>query len=74
MARFFRSFVLVCGACGHHNMPHKSPREGIRLALTGKLPPCRGCGTAMNHVKLTDRPLVNKVRAELIAEGVAPVC
>lgn len=69
----FRGFLIGCGRCGHRNRPHKSPREGIRLVLTGKLLPCKGCGKILEP-RLSDRPLVRAVRAELIEAGVKPVC
>lgn len=68
MARFFRGFVIVCRDCGHRNRPSKSPREGIRMALLGELPPCRGCGKTLRPV-LRDCPLTRKVREELIQSG-----
>lgn len=69
----FRAFYVVCSECGHKNRPHKSPREGVRLALTGDLPPCngKGCGKKLRP-RLSDRPLVRQVRAELAADGVTP--
>ena len=73
MAHFWRGFHITCSVCGHRNRPSKSPREGIRLALTGQLEPCRGCGKVLRP-RLGTRPLVLKVRAELQAEGIATVC
>lgn len=66
---FFRGFVVCCGRCGHRNLPHRSPREGIRLALLDQLPPCKECGKELHLPDPGDRPLVHKVRAELIYEG-----
>ena len=66
-------FFIVCSDCGYRNRPHKSPREGIRLALTGKLPLCKECSRIL-HPQLLDRPLVRSVRAELEAAGITPVC
>ena len=70
----FMGFSIVCGFCGHKNRPHKSPREGVRLALTGNLSPCKRCGKNLQPRLLSDRPLVRQVRAELIAAGITPVC
>ena len=67
-------FYLICSDCGHKNRPSPSPREGIRLALIGELPPCRGCGKRLLRVSLSDRPLVRKVREELLAAGIQPRC
>ncbi len=66
-------FVINCAVCGHRNRPHPSPRKGIELVLRGQLQPCRGCGKEL-HPKLSDRPLVLQVRAELQAQGVEMVC
>lgn len=69
---FFRGFVICCSQCGHRNRPHKSPRQGIRLAILGKAGACRGCGKMLNP-RIPDRPLTHKVLAELAAEGIKPV-
>ncbi len=71
MGYVFHSFYIRCGTCGHINRPHKSPREGIRMALTGLMPPCRGCGKILRF-RLSNRPLVRKVRNELLAQGIQP--
>jgi hypothetical protein len=71
MARFWYGFHVTCGRCGHRNRPSKSPREGIRMALLGQIPPCRGCGKEL-HPTLKDRPLLRKVRTELEREGLLP--
>ena len=68
---FWEGFYIRCSACGHKNKPHPSPREGVRLALTGQLAPCRDCGKELRP-RLSDRPLVRKVREELLAAGVQP--
>lgn len=60
----WKPFYVVCSACGHKNRPHKSPREGVRMALAGELPPCKGCGGTLRP-RLADRPLVQQVRQEL---------
>ena len=70
---FWKGFHITCSRCGHRNRPSKSPREGIRLALTGQLAPCRGCGKELRP-KLSDRPLLRQVRDELEREGVPTVC
>lgn len=67
----FKNFYIPCRRCGHRNRPAHSPREGIRLALLGQAGICRGCGKILQPV-IPDRPLAHKVRAELIAEGLAP--
>ena len=66
---FFRGFVVRCGRCNHRNLPNRSPREGIRLALLDQLPPCKKCGKELHLTDLGDRPLVHEVRAQLICEG-----
>ena len=71
--RIWRPFYIQCSGCGHRNRPDKSPREGVRLALTGQLSPCRNCGKEL-HPRLSERPLVQRVREELRAQGIAPVC
>jgi len=69
MARhFWRSFIVVCGKCGHRNRPHPSPREGIRLALLDQLPECRECGKEL-HCDPGNRPLAQTVRQELQQEA-----
>ena len=68
----FIPFYICCGGCGHRNRLHPSPREGIRLALLGQVGACKGCGEPL-HPVLPNRPLVRKIRAELIAEGVLQV-
>lgn len=70
----FRHFYIVCRQCGYRNRPHNSPREGVRLALLDQLPPCRGCGREIKKVRLSDRPMVLRVRAELQAQGITTVC
>lgn len=70
--RFWTGFMVCCGQCGHRNRPHPSPRIGIRLALLDQLPSCRGCGKNLHATEPTDRPLVRKVRQELIQEGLLP--
>lgn len=65
---FFRTFRLRCKQCGYKNQPHKSPREGIRLALLNQLPPCKGCGKQLRCPN-PDRPLAVTVRAELVEQG-----
>lgn len=73
MVRFWQPFILRCGACGHRNRPHNVPEIGVRMVLTGKFKACRKCGNA--RIRVSDkRPLVRKIRAELIAEGITPVC
>jgi hypothetical protein len=69
----WKSFCIKCSVCGHRNRPHKSPYEGIRLTLLGKIGNCKGCGKKLNP-KLKDRPLTRRVRAELIAQGITTVC
>ena len=65
---YFKTFRLRCGKCGYKNQPHKSPREGIRMALLNQLPPCKGCGKQL-HYPNPDRPLATLVREELIQQG-----
>lgn len=73
MANFFWTpFLVVCGACGHRNLPNRSPRVGIRLALLDELPCCRSCGKQLRLTNPSDRPLVHEVRAQLIREGLLP--
>ena len=73
MARFFwTAFGVRCGGCGRRNQPHRSPREGIRMALLDQLPPCKGCGKELHLTNPGDRPLVHEVRAQLIYEGLLP--
>jgi hypothetical protein len=67
----WRPFYVVCPTCGHRNRPHRSPSEGIRMALMGQLPPCKGCGKELRP-ELPDRPLVLKLRKELEAQGTQP--
>lgn len=69
--RFWRGYYITCSQCGHRNRPHKSPREGIRLALLGLVGACKGCDETL-HPALPDRPLVREVRAELLAQGIEP--
>ena len=70
----WKSFIIICGSCGHRNRPSKSPREGIRLALTGQMAPCRGCDKVLQPPRLSARPLVTELREELLAQGITPVC
>lgn len=70
---YWKPFYVLCSQCGHRNRPHKSPRDGVKLALTGKLSPCKGCGKNLQP-RLSDRPLVRVVRAELVAAGIIPAC
>lgn len=75
MRFFYKAFYIICGTCGHRNRPHPSPHESIRMTLTNTLPSCRGCGKQLHPPpQLSNRPLIQKVRAELIAEGIKPVC
>ncbi len=69
MGYFWKSFLVCCGRCGHRNLPHRSPRQGIRLALLDQLPECKGCGKDLHLTDPGDRPLVNEVREQLIREG-----
>lgn len=69
---FWQAFLVVCGTCGHRNRPHKSPREGIRMALLNELPCCRGCGKQLRLPNPRETPLVRKVRGQLIREGLLP--
>ena len=69
----FRNFYITCHACGHRNRPAKSPRESVRLTLTGHIGPCRGCGEPLRP-EVADRPLVRLMRDELRAQGIEPVC
>ena len=71
---FFRQFYVKCGNCGHRNSPHPSPRKGVELVLRGEFHTCRGCGRDMKNIRLSDRPLVQKIRAELQAKGIPTVC
>jgi len=64
----FKQFYVVCSQCNHRNRPHASPAQGVRLALLDKLPACKRCGKEL-HAQLSERPLVKKVREQLIAEG-----
>lgn len=41
------------------------------MALLGTLAPCKGCGKVLRPT-LSDRPLLRKVRSELIREGLLP--
>lgn len=73
MNRFFwKSFLVICGACGHRNLPSRSPRIGIRMALLNELPCCRVCGKQPHLTNPPDRPLVQEVREQLIMEGLLP--
>ena len=65
----FMHFRILCGRCGHRNQPHRSPREGIRLALLDQLPSCKKCGKELHLTDPGERPLVREVRAQLIHEG-----
>jgi predicted RNA-binding protein with PUA domain len=69
---FWKSFLVVCGACRYRNLPHRSPRVGIRMALLDELPCCRSCGKQLHLTNPGDRPLVHEVRAQLIHEGLLP--
>ena len=69
----WRDFLVSCSECGHRNRPDKSPRKGIEKVLRGE-GKCRGCGNPLHPVELSDRPLVLEVRAQLIAQGIRPVC
>ena len=71
---FFRPFYINCRQCGHRNSPHPSPRKGVELVLRGEFHQCRGCGREMKNIRLSDRPLVKGVRAELQAQGIPMVC
>lgn len=71
---FWKSFIVICGTCGHRNRPDPSPRVGIRMALTGQLGNCRGCQKVLRPPVLRDRPLTRQIRAELISKGITPVC
>jgi len=71
---FFTQFYVCCRNCGRRNLPHNSPKKGMRLALTGQLQPCRHCGQEFGTIELPDRPLVQRVREELKAEGIPTVC
>ncbi len=68
---FWQGFLVICGRCGHRNMPHKSPREGIRMALMNQLKPCRKCGKEL-HLTDINRPLARQVRQELEEQGLLP--
>ena len=72
MRRVWIGFYVTCNTCGRRNRPDKSPREGIRKALLGTIPPCKGCGKVLRPT-LSDRPLVHEVRRELIREGLLTV-
>lgn len=74
MRIFWHPFYVTCSGCGYRNRPSKSPREGVRLALMGQLPDCRGCGALLGSPSLPDRPLVHEVRAELAEKGIQAVC
>ena len=67
----YKTFAVVCGRCGHRNLPHRSPRKGIALALLGRLSECRGgCGRQLAFVPEDDhRPLVGVVRRQLVSAG-----
>jgi hypothetical protein len=67
----FTPFYVRCGNCNHRNRPHPSPAEGIKLALLGQLPACKRCGKPLT-VRLPERPLVKRVRAELTAQRLLP--
>lgn len=67
----WRGFYIHC-SCGHRNRPHKSPREGIRLTLIGQAGNCKRCGEVLQP-RLSDRPLIKKVREALLAEGIKPI-
>lgn len=69
----FVPFYITCFSCGHRNRPHPSPREGVRLALIGEAGKCKGCDKVLQP-RLSDRPLVRRVRAELEAKGIKTVC
>lgn len=69
----WRPFYIRCSSCGHKNRPHKSPSIGIRLVLTGQAGHCKVCGKKLNP-QLSDRPLIRKIRSELSAQGILPVC
>lgn len=71
--RFWKGFTVTCSDCGHRNRPHPSPSVGIEMALRGQLKPCRGCGKELRP-KLSDRPLIKRVRDELQSQGVQTVC
>ena len=74
MRGFYTSFVVVCGGCGHRNLPHRSPREGIRLALLDQIPPCKECGKELHCTPPASRPLVQRVRRELEQAGQLVPC
>ncbi|MDP3769478.1 MAG: hypothetical protein U1A25_01540 [Candidatus Sungbacteria bacterium] len=69
----FVPFYITCSFCGHRNRLHPSPREGVRLALIGHAGSCKSCGKVLKP-KLSDRPLVRRIRAELQDQGIKTVC
>ena len=69
---YWKSFLVRCGRCGHRNLPHRSPRIGIRMALLDELPCCRDCGKQLHLTEPDDRPLVREVREQLIMDGLLP--
>ncbi len=58
-------FSVKCGQCGHHSRPDPSPRHGILKVLKGEFDTCRKCGTKFTKIQVPNRPLVQKLMAEL---------
>lgn len=66
---YFVPFYLDCRSCGRIFRPHKSPREGVRLALLGQAR-CNCCGALFpKGAYIEDRPMVRQVREYLKSQG-----
>jgi len=82
----YTNLLIVCGNCGHRNMPPKDCQHEsrnwniIKRALLGHvLGTCKGtkdgknCGQALQlDLKESQKPLVKRVRGHLIEQGLLP--
>lgn len=65
---FFIGFYVRCPHCNHRCRPHKSPREGIKLAILGQKIVCSTCRTEFVP-PVPDRPLARRIRIEFKGQG-----
>jgi len=64
--RVYHRFSVVCVGCNHRNVPHRSPREGVRRVLAGEVTKCNGCKCDFTHIAVPGRPLVQSISKTLL--------
>jgi len=65
--RYWKVIYIVCGNCGHRNLPHRVPIEAAIMLVKGWESECKSCGKPFYYkAENLNRPILRK--AQMILE------